>query len=1001
MADIKWSAFTSGGAMTTAATAVGFAGGVNYKYSLSSTPSASGVACWNANSNLSANNFLSGYATTVTAAATTTLTVASPYRQYFTGATTQTVLMPVTSTLVLGQAYMIVNMSSGAVTVESSGGNVIQVMASGTTLWINCILTSGTTAASWSVEYFGASGGGVNPGIINDLAYYAATGSSVSALATGNNGLLVTSAIGAPSIGNAILADITVHGITVGRGLAGSATNTAIGASALAASNTNTNVVAVGTNALAASTGSNAGIVAIGYNALSAATAPGAANVVVGDGAVTSASFTGTGNVIIGHISGAALTSGSDNVVVGDDALHACTTGSSNIAIGALSLLSVSTSGDNIAVGHLALQNNTASQNIAIGSNALNALTTISANIAIGYQAAQLMVGPGHLVAMGPNVLAAATNGNNITAVGYNALTLATTPGNNSTVFGAFAMSGSASQAGNDNTAIGFQALSASTSGAQNTALGSGALVASTSGQGSTAIGFQALTTSTTASFNTAVGYFAATLAASATDLVVMGASALAAATSGNDLTVIGYNALLLATAPGNNTTAIGSKAISGSASYVGTDNTAIGYQALKNCTTGIDHVAIGSGAMQATTSGTGSVAIGYQAMTGITTNGNSVAIGYQALRSASMSGQNVAIGGSAISSASYSGSNSTGVGHNSMFAVTSGIQNTCLGALTANNTPSGSANLTTGSQNTLIGYAASVNNLAATGTIALGSSAVGIIASGATSGDNGPGITFGSTTSPVGFRGDGTIYSGGTGRGYWRPNLNGTAYLLPCFIDGTLTANATMTTDSNGSPILTAGIASGTVNSGTANQLAYYATTGTAVSGLTISNQAILTTDGSGAPAWASLLAGEILIGTTAGAPAAATITPGPGISVANGSGSITISATGGGIGWTPAASTPVTAAINTGYIVTDASQVTFTLPVTAAVGSVVRIAGNGAGGWILAPGAGQTIKVLVASASTSITSAEQYDCIEVVCTVANTTWVAISMVTTGFTIS
>jgi len=42
---------------------------------------------------------------------------------------------------------------------------------------------------------------------------------------------------------------------------------------------------------------------------------------------------------------------------------------------------------------------------------------------------------------------------------------------------------------------------------------------------------------------------------------------------------------------------------------------------------------------------------------------------------------------------------------------------------------------------------------------------------------------------------------------------------------------------------------AGGTVNSGTANQIAYYATTGTAVSGLTSANNGILVTNGSGVP--------------------------------------------------------------------------------------------------------------------------------------------------------
>ena len=104
--------------------------------------------------------------------------------------------------------------------------------------------------------------------------------------------------------------------------------------------------------------------------------------------------------------------------------------------------------------------------------------------------------------------------------------------------------------------------------------------------------------------------------------------------------------------------------------------------------------------------------------------------------------------------------------------------------------------------------------------------------------------------------------------------------------------------------------------------------------------------------------------------------------------------------VDWIPAPSSPVTASVNTGYIITSATAVTITLPVTAAVGSIVAIAGEGAGGWVLAPGAAQTIKVLGASASTSVTSAEQYDCIEVICTVANTRWVMRSSVSTGFNV-
>ena len=126
--------------------------------SVTTTPTASSFAGWDANSNLSAKNHIQGYSTTATAAGTTTLTVASNYLQYFTGTSTQTVVMPVTSTLVLGQQFMIVNSSTGTVTVNSSGANVIQAMAANTMLRLTCVLTSGTTAASWQATYGSNSG---------------------------------------------------------------------------------------------------------------------------------------------------------------------------------------------------------------------------------------------------------------------------------------------------------------------------------------------------------------------------------------------------------------------------------------------------------------------------------------------------------------------------------------------------------------------------------------------------------------------------------------------------------------------------------------------------------------------------------------------------------------------------------------------------------------------------------------------------------------------------
>lgn len=121
---------------------------------VTTTPTASTFSGWDANVNFSANSFIPGYTTTATAAGTTTLTVASTETQYFTGSTTQTVKLPVVSTLVLNQKFTIVNNSSGIVTVQSSGANNIKAMAASTVAIYTCILTSGTTAASWNVELY-------------------------------------------------------------------------------------------------------------------------------------------------------------------------------------------------------------------------------------------------------------------------------------------------------------------------------------------------------------------------------------------------------------------------------------------------------------------------------------------------------------------------------------------------------------------------------------------------------------------------------------------------------------------------------------------------------------------------------------------------------------------------------------------------------------------------------------------------------------------------------
>jgi hypothetical protein len=90
-----------------------------------------------------------------------------------------------------------------------------------------------------------------------------------------------------------------------------------------------------------------------------------------------------------------------------------------------------------------------------------------------------------------------------------------------------------------------------------------------------------------------------------------------------------------------------------------------------------------------------------------------------------------------------------------------------------------------------------------------------------------------------------------------------------------------------------------------------------------------------------------------------------------------------------------------NTKYIPTNVALTSFQLPDTCAVGDVVELVGQGAGGWSLLVGTGQTIKLAASSAAVSIASAERYDAISVTCVVQDTTWVTTAWVSTGLVIT
>ena len=101
-----------------------------------------------------------------------------------------------------------------------------------------------------------------------------------------------------------------------------------------------------------------------------------------------------------------------------------------------------------------------------------------------------------------------------------------------------------------------------------------------------------------------------------------------------------------------------------------------------------------------------------------------------------------------------------------------------------------------------------------------------------------------------------------------------------------------------------------------------------------------------------------------------------------------------GGGITWNNVTGTSQAMAVNNGYISNNAGLVTLTLPVTAAVGTVIQIAGANAGGYQIAQNASQLIHFGTTTTTTgvtgSITPFSRYESFTLLCIVADTEWMA-----------
>ncbi len=163
------------------------------------------------------------------------------------------------------------------------------------------------------------------------------------------------------------------------------------------------------------------------------------------------------------------------------------------------------------------------------------------------------------------------------------------------------------------------------------------------------------------------------------------------------------------------------------------------------------------------------------------------------------------------------------------------------------------------------------------------------------------------------------------------------------------------------------------------------------------VAAHSILLSEGASASVGLLLGAGQIPIGTTASDPAAASLTAGGGISISSVTGAITISSTGvGSLVWNDVSGTTQAAAVNSGYIISNAGQTTVTIPTTVAEGSVFGVQGKGAAGWILQMNTGQVCHLgnTATSSAGSLTSTNLWDSVQIVCVTANTTFAVISVI-------
>lgn len=339
-------------------------------------------------------------------------------------------------------------------------------------------------------------------------------------------------------------------------------------------------------------------------------------NTAVGANCMADGVLTGDYNTAVGYLSMLNATSAYCNAALGIRTLQNLTTGQYNTMVGCDAGLAITTADQNTGLGAKCLITTTTGElNTAAGSSALYFNTTGSHNVAIGALAGEKQTIGGQNTYVGYRCGQENIINSFCTGIGYFTLRLNTAASN--TACGHQAMA--ANTTGTRNAAFGNEALENNDDGNDNTAIGLGALELMLSGDNCTAVGKDSLNNNT-ADNNTALGFFSGRANTSGTRGTFLGRNAGLANTSGSDNVAAGDNALA-ANTNNSGSVAVGSEALLNSNAP---GNTALGYQAGKDETTGLTNTFLGyqagvgqtAGLQNSTSLGNGAVCTGSNQIT-------------------------------------------------------------------------------------------------------------------------------------------------------------------------------------------------------------------------------------------------------------------------------------------------------------------------------------------------------------------------------------------------